>query len=59
MVYCRKESNQKCVPLKVVNIGLQRFYDSIAAQGVPVIQVDWYPPVKKTEEVQEFLDMFM
>ena len=31
-------------PLQVVNLGLQSFADSLQAQGVPVVQVDWQPP---------------
>lgn len=56
---CKQKKVSKCVPLKVVNIGLQRFYDSIASQNVPVTQICWSPPIKRTEEIQEFLDLFM
>ena len=32
-------------PLNVVNVGLRSFAESLQAQGVPVTQVDWRPPL--------------
>ena len=32
-------------PLNVVNVGLRSFAESVQAQGVPVTQVDWRPPL--------------
>ena len=32
-------------PLRVVNVGLGSFAESMQAQGVPVAQVDWRPPL--------------
>jgi FdrA protein len=31
-------------PLKVVNLGLSMFADSLRAEGIEVIHVDWRPP---------------
>lgn len=31
-------------PVKVVNIGLERFGKELEAQAVPVVQVEWAPP---------------
>ncbi len=31
-------------PVKVVNIGLERFGKELESQGVPVVQVEWAPP---------------
>jgi hypothetical protein len=31
-------------PLHAINLGLSSFADSLRAQGVPVVQVDWQPP---------------
>lgn len=45
--------------VKVVNLGLTRFYDAMIDQKVEVVQVDWHPPVKQTKEMQDLLDMFM
>lgn len=30
--------------LQVINIGLEDFAADLAAEGVPVIQLDWRPP---------------
>ena len=32
-------------PLRIVNVGLGSFAESLQAQGVPVAQVDWRPPL--------------
>ncbi len=32
-------------PLSVINIGLEVFARDLAAQDVPVVHVDWRPPV--------------
>jgi hypothetical protein len=31
-------------PVSVINVGLQDFADELAAQGVPVVHVQWQPP---------------
>ncbi len=43
-------------PLRVINIGLQSFYDALQAQGVKAVQLDWRPPVKQSEEINNLLD---
>lgn len=45
--------------LKVINIGIPRFYDALVAQNVKSTQLDWRPPFKQSEEIQNLLDMFM
>ncbi len=42
--------------LKVVNIGLQSFYDALIAQGVQAVQLDWTPPVELRQEIADLLD---
>jgi hypothetical protein len=32
-------------PLNVVNVGLRNLADSVQAQGVPVVDIDWRPPL--------------
>src|SRR4051812_25092225 len=32
-------------PLRAVNVGVELFADTLAAQGVPVERVDWRPPL--------------
>ena len=31
-------------PVKVVNIGLERFAKELESQSIPVVQVEWGPP---------------
>ena len=33
-------------PLSVVNIGLSSMAESVQAQGTPVIDLDWRPPIE-------------
>jgi len=55
--------NKKCPAgnkkLKVVNIGLQSFADSLRRQGVKVTQVAWRPPVKHDKDMTDLLDSLM
>ena len=41
----------------VINIGLQRFYDSLSLQGVEGIQLDWRPPFVQSECIARLLDL--
>jgi len=41
--------------LKVLNIGLETFYDSLKAQDVNVIHVKWQPPPKLEKKLEEAL----
>lgn len=43
-------------PPKVVNVGLELFADSLRAQGVEVIAVDWQPPAGGKQRLIEMLD---
>ena len=38
-------------PLAVINVGLEGFAEDLAAEGVPVIQVDWSPPAGGNERL--------
>jgi len=45
-------------PPNVVNVGLRSFAESLQAQGVPVVQVDWRPPlVPKLQFTQTGVDI--
>lgn len=48
--------NQKGSKLKVVNLGLQTFAESLRKQGVKVAQVNWRPPRKLDKEMESLLD---
>ena len=41
---------------KVINIGAKTFYDSLRAQGVKVIHVDWRPPAGGEPDLVKLLD---
>ena len=45
--------------LRVINIGLQGFYDALVQQGCKAVQLEWRPPVKQSKEVQEILDALL
>jgi FdrA protein len=40
----------------VVNVGLELFAESLQAQGVPVVSVDWRPPAGGKAHLMELLD---
>jgi len=42
--------------LKIINIGLEKFFENIEAQSVEVVQVDWEPPAGGDTEMMEILD---
>jgi hypothetical protein len=46
-------------PLVVINLGLSGFADSLEAQEVEVIQVDWVPPAGGDSELMDILDKLM
>jgi FdrA protein len=43
-------------PVKVVNVGLGLFAESLRAQGVDVISVDWQPPAGGKQHLIDILD---
>ena len=43
-------------PVKVVNVGLGLFEESLRAQGVDVISVDWQPPAGGKQHLIDILD---
>lgn len=54
-----EESEGRPVPLEpvggVVNVGLESFYDSLASQGIPAVQVEWRPPAGGNEKLAAIL----
>ena len=54
--------NQNCQENKkprVINIGIQNFYSALESQDVKCTQIQWVPPFKQDEEIEELLDMFL
>ena len=43
-------------PLAAINVGLESFTESLAAQDAPVIQVDWQPPAGGNEKLMAILE---
>lgn len=43
-------------PLAAINVGLESFTESLAAQGASVIQVDWRPPAGGNEKLMAILE---
>ena len=52
-------SNLLEVPMRVVNIGLQKFADDLASQDVEVVQVDWAPPARGNAQLAKLLSRLM
>lgn len=45
--------------LRVINIGLQTFYEALLAQDAQVTQLDWRPPVQQSAEIEQLLDSYL
>lgn len=41
---------------KVINLGIEIFYDELKRQGVETIHVDWRPPAMGDESLLKILD---
>ena len=46
-------------PIIVINLGLQKFAESLAEQQVEVVQVDWVPPAGGDQEMIDLLDQLL
>jgi hypothetical protein len=44
---------------RIVNLGIQTFYEALVAQGVECVQIQWQPPVKQSEEIEALLDEYL
>ena len=58
MACCNTEKAPKR-KLKIINIGLQSFYEEVVNQGVEAIQLDWRPPFKQKDDIKKLLDLFL
>lgn len=43
-------------PFAAINVGIETFYQSMEAQGVPVVWVDWRPPAGGNERLMSILE---
>ena len=52
-------SNLLEAPIRVANIGLQKFADDLVGQDVEVVQVDWAPPARGNTRLANLLSRLM
>jgi hypothetical protein len=46
-------------PLKIINVGLELFYQSLLLQKAKVVQVDWQPPAGGDKRITNLLDKLL
>jgi len=51
-----KEMELITKPLKIINIGIGSFLESLKNQGVEVVHVDWRPPAGGDAKLMDILD---
>ncbi|MFX0183140.1 MAG: fdrA domain protein [Candidatus Hodarchaeota archaeon] len=44
---------------KVLNIGLESFYESMKTQGIPILHIDWEPPAQGDAELIALLEKLL
>jgi hypothetical protein len=49
----------KEVNIRVINLGLQHFYEALVSQNVKTTQLEWRPPVKQSAAITALLDEFL
>lgn len=55
-----KSENLCCAPKpRIVNLGIQTFYEALMAQGVQAVQISWSPPVKQDAETESLLEGYL
>ena len=47
------------VELKVINVGLDIFYNALQMQNVKAVDVNWKPAPKLEKEIEEILDKIL
>ncbi|OPY60442.1 MAG: membrane protein FdrA [Syntrophorhabdaceae bacterium PtaU1.Bin034] len=46
-------------PIKVINIGLELFLESLVSQGVEAVHVDWRPPAEGDQRMAGLLEKLL
>ena len=41
--------------LKMINVGIQKFYNALIAQNVKAVQVNWKPPKERDVKIDSIL----
>lgn len=54
-----KQDNNAPEKLRVINIGIETFYEALLAQEAKATQIQWHPPAKQSQEMQDLLDAFL
>lgn len=54
----KKVYDQKKKP-RVINLGIEIFYEALLIQDVKCAQIEWQPPVKQSKEIEALLDKFL
>lgn len=44
---------------RVVNIGIETFYDALRAQQVDCVQIQWQPPHQLSRDIEDILDQYL
>ena len=55
----RKTPDLLADEIRIVNIGLREFYDSLVEQKVEVVHVEWKPPAEGDREMLDILDQLL
>ena len=53
-----KDGIYKAKP-RVANLGIMLFYNALEQQDCKCTQIEWTPPFKQSEEMEELLDEFL
>ncbi len=54
-----ENQERDCQKPRIVNLGIQTFYDALLSQGVDCVQVQWQPPARLSEEMEELLEKYL
>jgi len=54
-----KDNQDLLKDIKVINLGIDKFYASLKDQNIEVIQVNWSPPAGGDEELLDILDSLL
>jgi hypothetical protein len=49
-----------CAPKpRIVNLGIQTFYEALLSQGVQAVQIAWTPPARQDAETESLLEGYL
>lgn len=64
MIIPRKEDQMESkkiinTNLKIINVGILNFYQSLIKQNADAVHVNWKPPLKKDEQIDSILSKIL